>query len=57
MANAEAEEKAKKQGKRRKRSSQKKEPGRNPEFKKETRKPPCSNGGLKPSPYGVKAWR
>ena len=34
MANAEAEEKAKKQGKCRKCNSQKKVPGRNPEFKK-----------------------
>ena len=40
MANAEeVEEKTKKQGKRRKRSSQQKEPGRIPEFKKETRNP------------------
>jgi hypothetical protein len=49
-------EKVKKQGKRRKRSSQQKEPGRNPEFEKETQNPPCSNGGPKPSPHGVKAW-
>ena len=40
MANAEeVEEKTKKQGKRRKRSSQQKEPGRIPEFKKETQNP------------------
>jgi hypothetical protein len=57
MANAEeAEEKLEMQGKRRKRSSQQKEPGRNPEFEKETQNPPCSNGGPKPSPHGVKAW-
>jgi len=53
MANAEeqVEEKTKKQGKRRKRSSQQKEPGRIPEFKKETQKPPVRTAGQCPLPW------